>query len=135
MFYLLLSECPSLGMRKNNTMMELFLLLQWNQSFAQMEKRFTFESVVLHPSMRAWKLNNFFEVLFLRVVRTFFFVAVLMPHGKVFRYKKVRFSKKEGRKSSTDNRKITQKKRTVLGLLLKKKTFVDMCTRSVDYYN
>jgi hypothetical protein len=26
--------------------------------------------------MRAWKPNNFFEVLFLRVVRTFIFVAL-----------------------------------------------------------
>ena len=143
MFYLLLSECPSLSMRKNNTMMKLFLLLQWNQSFDWIKKRFTFESVVHHPSMRAWKPNNFFEVLFLRVVRTFIFVALfdrfffcrLMPHGKDFRYKKVQFSRKEGRKSSTDNRKITQKKRTFRGLLLKKKTFVDMCTRSVDYDN
>ena len=143
MFYLLLSECPSLGMRKNNTMLELFLLLQWNQSFGQMEKRCKCASVVHHPSMRAWKPNNFFEVLFLRVVRTFIFVALfarfffcrLMPHEKVFRYKKVRFSRKEGRKSSTDNRKITQKKGQFVDYYWKKKTFVDMCTRNVDYDN
>jgi hypothetical protein len=49
-----------------------------------------------------------------------------MPHGKVFRYKKVRFSRKEGRKSSTDNRKITKKKGHFLDYYWEKKTFVDM---------
>ena len=74
-----------------------------------------------HVSMRAWKPNNFFEVLFSGVGRTLFlllffsfFFCRSMPHGKVFRYKKVRFSRKEGTKSSTYNRKITQKKEKFL---------------------
>ena len=138
LFYLLVSECPSLGMRKNNTMMELFLLLQWNQSFDLIKKRYTCVSVVLHPSMRAWKLNNFFEVLFLQVVRTFVFVAFfsrfffyrLMPHGKVFRYKKVQFSRKEGRKSSPHNCKITQKKGHFVVYYWKKKPLLT-CVQEV----
>ena len=50
-----------------------------------------------------------------------FFFCRLMPHEKVFRYKKVRFSRKEGRKSSTDNRKITQKKGQFVDYYWKKK--------------
>ena len=103
-----------------------------------MEKRCTFASFVLHPSMRAWKLNNFFEVLFLGVVWTFvcvaffsrFFFCRLMPHGKFFRYKKVQFSRKEGRKSSTDSRKITQKKGYFVDYYWKKKPLLT-CVQEV----
>ena len=59
-----------------------------------------------------------------------FFFCRLMPHEKVFRYKKVQFSRKEGRKSSTDNRKITQKKGHFVDYYWKKKPLLT-CVQEV----
>jgi len=93
--------------------------------------------------MRAWKLNNFFEVLFLQVVRTFVFVAFffrfffagLCVIEKFLGTKRYDLAEKKKKNHQQTIERITQKKGHFLDYYWEKKTFVDMCTRNVDYDN
>ena len=84
--------------------------------------------------MRAWKPNNFFEVLFSRVVWTFFFVAFffrfffagLCVIEKFLGTKRYDLAEKKKENHQQTIERITQKKGHFLDYYWEKKTFVDM---------